>query len=214
MARPVLAGSVLLAVLGPALLVGTTSAAFRDDVAVEVDGLYGELDIAVAVDGDCADPVQADDPEAPYLVLARDEAVVVKRVPSPITQVPDGETAEVEVMVCNIATLAGDLSLSVVDRTPEGQTSPFSSLVFDVSAGGESLTGVPVGAAALNSLNDGRGVLLPEPVVSGASAGLSVRVWMVGDAPRDHALQPVDVGIQVSGESRPGETITLEGVVR
>lgn len=215
---PLRAAAAPVAVLGLLGLVGATAAAFRDTVELPVEGLDGIFEVSQPAGADCADRVAASAPEEAHLVLDRDSAANIRRVPVPLTGIPSIAPATFEVTVCHAAAVTRELSLTLADRT-EGPT-PFPSLVFAVVADGTVLTGpVPLDGAALAALNDGRGVLLPPVEGQGSSTTatdartVEVQAWMLKSAPTDHALLPVDIGVQVAGQSRAGEPVVLEGVL-
>lgn len=204
-----------VAAVGLVALVGTTAAAFTDRVTVPVENLDGAFEISQPATDSCTDRVPASTPQDAKLVLPRAEADNIRRVPVPVTAIPTQDAAQFDVLVCNASALAGDLALTLEDRTADAAASPFGSLVFTVADGDAVLTGDrPVPGAAVNALNGGRGAVVPTSVAPDGRLTLTVSAWMVGDAPREHALQPVDIGVRVVGESHAGEPIVLEGVVR
>ncbi|GIG36582.1 hypothetical protein [Cellulomonas pakistanensis] len=209
-ALPLGAAAAPVAVVGLLGLVGATSAAFRDRVELPVEGLDGTFAISQPATGaDCSATVPAGTPEEAHLVLDRAASANIRRVPVPLTGMPTRAPATFPVTVCHDAAVTGDLTLTLQDRTPEA--SPFASLVFAVVADGEVLTGpVPLDGAALNALNDGRGVVLP--AADGARTA-EVRIWMLRSAPTEHALRPVDIGVTVAGRSVAGAPVVLEGVL-
>jgi hypothetical protein len=196
------------AVAGLLCLVGATSAAFRDRVELPVEGLDGTFAISQPAAGaDCSATVPASTEEEAHLVLDRDAAANIRRVPVPVTEIPTRAPATFQVTVCSDASITGDRTLTLSDRT--AGLSPFPSLVFAVAVGDTLLTGpVPLDGAGVNALNDGRGVVLP------ADAGtVEVRTWMLRSAPTEHALLPVDIGVTVAGHSVAGAPVVLEGVL-
>ncbi|MBW0252646.1 hypothetical protein [Cellulomonas sp. PS-H5] len=213
---PLRAAAAPVAVLGLLGLVGATTAAFRDTVELPVEGLDGTFEVSQPVGADCTDRVAASTAEEAHLVLDRASAANIRRVPVPLTGIPTQAAATFQVTVCHAAAVTGELALTLADRT-EGAT-PFTSLVFAVAVDGQVLTGpVPMDAAAIAALNDGRGVLLP-PGDGGGTAPtdartVEVRAWMLKSAPTEHALLPVDIGVQVVGQSRAGAPVVLEGVL-
>jgi len=213
---PLRAAAAPVAVLGLLGLVGATTAAFRDTVELPVEGLDGTFEISQPAGADCTDRVAASTAEEAHLVLDRASAANVRRVPVPLTGIPTQAPATFQVTVCHAAAVTGELALTLADRT-EGAT-PFPSLVFAVAVDGQLLTGpVPLDAAALGALNDGRGVLLPAVDGGGTTPTdartVEVRAWMLKSAPTEHALLPVDIGVQVVGQSRAGSPVVLEGVL-
>jgi hypothetical protein len=196
------------AVAGLLCLVGTTSAAFRDRVELPVEGLDGTFAISQPAAGtDCSATVPASTEEEAHLVLDRDSAANIRRVPVPVTGIPKRAPATFGVTVCGDAAITGDRTLTLADRT--AGLSPFPSLVFAVAAGDTLLTGpVPLDGAGVNALNDGRGVVLPPD-----AGTVEVRIWMLRSAPTEHALLPVDIGVTVAGHSVAGAPVVLEGVL-
>lgn len=198
------------AVAGLVGLVGATSAAFRDQVELPVHGLDGTFTVSQpAAGGDCSATVPASTEEEAHLVLDRGSSQQIRRVPVPLTGIPDRAPATFRVTVCHDAAITGELTLTLSDRT--AGVSPFPSLVFAVAADDGLLSGpVPLEGAGINALNEGRGILLP-PAEGGRT--VEVRVWMLRSAPTEHALLPVDVGVTVAGRSVAGAPVVLEGVL-
>lgn len=206
--RPLAASSLTLAGLVVVAGISSTTASYTSPAAL-AGSLDGMFDIA---QGPCDAPVDGPTSDEAHVVVEHGTGSAVRRaVPGP-DGVPTGDTARVDLTVCNLSAVDGALTLSVYDRSAEDVETPYGDLVLAVRAGDTPVTGgVPVPVGQLDAASGG--VALPVTVDPAGSASVSLDVWLREDAPAGAFSRPVDLGIRVVGQSIAGDVIELTGRV-